>query len=139
MRRTRIAPRGREGTSSRFMERNYDAAHPMTPQQYYDSISRSHSHGPEARLLFAVLEDAIRCYTMAAGSPGAAQAREFQEVRQWVNTRGDRDVFSFDSICAVFEIEPEALRKQLNSSGLGDLPLRRIRSIGRKTPMHVPD
>ena len=48
-------------------------------------------------------------------SPNYVKRRELSEAIAWVNTRGDHDLFSFDSICEVFEIEPETLRRQLNS------------------------
>ena len=116
-----------------------DGADPMTPSQYYDMISRGQRYDGETRLLFAVLEDAIRCYALAKESPSSAQQREFQEVKDWVNTRGDHDVFSFDSICSVFSIEPEALRAQLNSMRIDHFPARRMRTVGRRTALSVPD
>lgn len=117
-----------------------DAPDPMTPQQYYDMISRRRDHHDgETRLLFAVLEDAIRCYAIAKNSPARSSRREFDEVREWVNTRGDHDVFAFDSICAIFSIEPEALRTQLNSMRIENFPTRRMRSVGRRTALTVPD
>lgn len=116
-----------------------EAADPMTPQQYYDLISRRSHHDGETRLLFAVLEDAIRCYAIAKNSPARSHRREFEEVREWVNTRGDHDVFAFDSICSVFAIEPEALRSQLNAMRIENFPSRRLRTVGRRTALTVPD
>ncbi len=111
----------------------------MTPQQYYDMIARRGYHDGETRLLFAVLEDAIRCFAIAKNSPARSSRREFEEVREWVNARGDHDLFAFDSICAVFAIEPEALRNQLNAMRIGNFPTRRLRSVGRRTALTVPD
>jgi len=111
----------------------------MTPRQYYDAVARSRVRDGEERLRFAVLEDAIRCYAVAADSPVAARRPEFIEVQAWVNTRGERDVFSFDSICEAFEIEPEMLRRRLNTMRFAPMPTRRIRSVGRRTPLRVPD
>ena len=116
-----------------------EAADPMTPQQYYDLISRRSHHDGETRLLFAVLEDAIRCYAIAKNSPARSHRREFEEVREWVNTPGDHDVFAFDSICSVFAIEPEALRSQLNAMRIENFPSRRLRTVGRRTALTVPD
>src|SRR5947207_13166588 len=81
-----------------------EASDPMTPHQYYDMIARRGYQDGETRLLFAVLEDAIRCYAVAKNSAARSHRREFEEVQEWVNTRGDHDVFAFDSICAVFSI-----------------------------------
>lgn len=116
-----------------------EAADPMTPQQYYDMIARRGPQDGESRLLFAVLEDAIRCYAIAKNSPARSHRREFEEVQQWVNTRGDHDIFSFDAICAVFAIEPEMLRNQLNAMRIGNFPTRRLRSVGRRTALTIPE
>ena len=139
MKTTRMAARvPRRSAYRSAVNHDLDAAYPMTPQQYYDLISRRHQHDGETRLLFAVLEDAIRCYALAMSGSTAAQ-REFEEVREWVNSRGDRYVFGFDSICRVFDIEPDRLRSQLNSMRIENFPRRRLRTIGRRTPMSVPD
>ena len=124
---------------TRPVERREEVPDPMTPQQYYDMLSRRHHHDGETRLLFAVLEDAIRCYAIARNSPARSRQREFEEVREWVNTRGDHDIFSFDSICAVFSIEPETLRNQLNTSEIAHFPARRLRTVGRRTALSIPD
>jgi hypothetical protein len=116
-----------------------EASDPMTPHQYYDMIARRGYQDGETRLLFAVLEDAIRCYAIAKNSPARSHRREFEEVQEWVNARGDHDVFAFDSICAVFSIEPEALRSQLNSMRIENFPSRRLRTVGRRTALTVPD
>lgn len=125
--------------SDREAARREEAWFPMTPRQYYDAVGRRHTLDAEPRLLFAVLEDAIRCYAMTANAHSAARRREFEEVRQWIDTRGEHDVFSFESICGVFDIEPEGLRRQLKTLRPTDLPRRQLRTVGRKTRMTVPD
>jgi len=137
----RLATQSREETHRRRrpVDQRDDSADPMTPAQYYDMVSRRQHHDGETRLLFAVLEDAIRCYATAKNSVNAAQQREFQEVKAWVNTRGDHDVFSFDSICTVFSIEPETLRSQLNTMRIDHFPARRMRTVGRRTALSIPD
>ena len=87
----------------------------LTRSQYYDRRAPARHLDGETRLLFAVLEDAIRCVLLYRPSPNYVKRRELSEAIAWVNTRGDHDLFSFDSICEVFEIEPETLRRQLNS------------------------
>lgn len=140
MRSMRLAARSVETTRRRNppMVRE-EASDPMTPQQYYDMLSRRNHHDGETRLLFAVLEDAIRCYAIAKNFPARSHRREFEEVQEWVNTRGDHDIFAFDTICAIFSIEPEALRHQLNSMRLENFPSRRLRSVGRRTALTIPD
>ncbi len=42
-----------------------DGVFPLMPQQYYDLISRRRIIDGERRLMFAVFEDAIRCFVCA--------------------------------------------------------------------------
>jgi hypothetical protein len=119
--------------------RRDDTSYPMTPEQFYDQSFRTHHLDGETRLLFAVLEDAIRCYTIAARSSRRSHQRALDEVKQWVNTRGEHDLFSFDSICAIFHIEPELLRRQLNSMPKVNLKPRRFTTVGRRISITVPE
>ena len=86
-----------------------------TRSQYYDQQSHTRHWPGEARLLFAVLEDAVRCVLLRRRSSISNGQLEMAEVMVWVNTRGGHDLFSSDSICAVFEIEPQTLRLRLHS------------------------
>src|SRR5271166_647002 len=127
MRSMRLAARRVEDTRRRNPPvAREEASDPMTPDQYYDMVARRGPQDGETRLLFAVLEDAIRCYAIAKNSTTGFHRREFEEVQRWVNTRGDHDIFAFDSICAVFSIQPEALRNQLNSLRIENFPSRRL-------------
>jgi hypothetical protein len=128
----------RTGHHASRQPREVEAAYPLMPQQYYDLIARRHLFDGELRLLFAVLEDAIRCYVMNMKSASAGSRKEFEEARVWLNTHGHQDLFSFETLCALFEIEPDKLRKQLDTLCAADLPRRRLRSIGRRVPMSVP-
>jgi hypothetical protein len=122
--------------SDRIAHPQRDVAYPITPQQYYDQFSRAERLDGEWRLLFAVLEDAVRCYTTAARSNRGVDRRaleEVEEVKDWVNTRGDRDLFSFDSICRVLDLDPDRMRRQLASIETMKIPMRRFRTVGRRT------
>jgi hypothetical protein len=112
-----------------------DGVFPLMPQQYYDLISRRRIIDGERRLMFAVFEDAIRCYVMCMSSKSQARRKEFEEVRLWMDLRGYHSVFSFDSLCDLFEIDADLLRGQLATLHTSDLPRRRIGSIGRRVPM----
>ncbi len=125
----------RKGASSKTQRPEVDGVFPLMPQQYYDLISRRRILTAERRLMFAVFEDAIRSYVMCLSSKSLSRRREFEEVREWVQLRGLHSVFSFDSLCELFEIEPDLLRRQLTTMQSSDLPRRRIGSIGRRVPM----
>lgn len=112
-----------------------DGVFPLMPQQYYDLISRRRIIDGERRLMFAVFEDAIRSYVMCMTAKSQARRREFEEVRTWMDLRGHHSVFSFDSLCELFEVDADLLRRQLKTLHSSDLPRRRIGSIGRRVPM----
>ena len=125
----------RQGGSSKAQRPEVEGVFPLMPQQYYDLISRRRIIDGERRLMFAVFEDAIRCYVMSMSSKSASRRREFEEVRSWMELRGHHSVFSFDSLCDLFEVDGELLRSQLANLRSSDLPRRRIGSIGRRVPM----
>jgi len=108
---------------------------PLMPQQYYDLIARRSIADGERRLMFAVFEDAIRSYVLGLNAKSALRRKEFDEVRRWTQLRGQHSVFSFDSLCALFDIDPDRLREQLGKMQLADLPRRRMGSLGRRVPM----
>ena len=130
-----IAAGAREATNPKSGRADVDGVFPLMPQQYYDLISRRRIIDGERRLMFAVFEDAIRSYVMCMSSKSQARRREFEEVRNWMELRGYHSVFSFDSLCELFEVDADLLRHQLKSLRTSDLPRRRIGSIGRRVPM----
>jgi hypothetical protein len=135
MKSLRIA--SKEFASDQRRPRHDDTFHPITPAQFYDLNSRAHHLDGETRLLFAVLEDAVRCYAVAARSSRRRHQRALDEVKEWVNLRGEYDLFSFDSICRIFDLEPELLRRQLDSMPTGNLLRRRFTTVGRRSVMTV--
>jgi hypothetical protein len=112
-----------------------DGVFPLMPQQYYDLISRRHLVDGERRLLFAVFEDAIRTYVSTMHTKSLSRRKEFEEVRDWMNIKGEEGVFSFDSLCSLFNVDADLLRRQLATLHSTDLPRRRIGSIGRRVPI----
>jgi len=125
----------RDVTDPKVGRPEVDGVFPLMPKQYYDLISRRRIIDGERRLMFAVFEDAIRSYVLCMASKSQARRREFEEVRSWMELRGYHSVFSFDSLCELFEIDPDLLRRQLRTLRSSDLPRRRIGSIGRRVPM----
>ena len=126
-------------TARPLHEKREAVSFPISPGQYYDLRARNRYLDGESRLLFAVLEDAIRRYLLASKSHRGGNRRAYEEVREWVNTRGDHDLFAFDSIRRVFDIDPDLLRKQLNSLGGETVRLRRFRNVGRRMTIRPGD
>ena len=102
----------------------------LLPGQYVDLIRRNGVIEGERKLLFAVLEDAIRCYLRNADSKEGERRRDFVEVRNWFEGGGAigaaiRNVFSFDNLCSALGIEPWGLLARLRILAITDLPSRR--------------
>ncbi len=105
----------------------------LVPVQFYDLTRRKGSLDGETRLVFAVLEDAIRCYVKNVQSTRRSDREQFEEVSAWFEAReGSRHPFSFEAVCDVLSIEPSTLRRQLKLIGPRDLPTKQLRSVGRR-------
>ncbi len=104
----------------------------LMPEQYYQLIRRHVSLNGETRLLYAVLEDAIRCYVATRKSRSRHQRVRFIEVQNWFGPRPPwappaTGLFAFEPLCDALGIDPEAVRKCLDSMTLSDVPTRRHR------------
>lgn len=105
---------------------------PVVPVQFYDLIRRSAFLDGETRLVFAVLEDAVRTYLRLRDSSRRRDRIEFAEVERWFGARTGNVPFSFYYICEVLELEAESFRRQLRVLPQNALPTKQIRSVGRR-------
>jgi len=87
----------------------------LLPGQYYDMVRGPRRADGPRDLMLAVLEDAIRTYLGNMSGRTTRQRRLFDEVKAWIDTRGDRAPFSFETLCETFDIEPDNLRRRLSS------------------------
>jgi hypothetical protein len=87
----------------------------ITPSQYYDSRGATRSNDPVARLMLAVLTDAVVSFQKTAGSGTRRGARLFAELEDWFFAQGDDDPFAFESICDTLGIDSDALRAGLKA------------------------
>jgi len=91
-------------------------------QQYYDIVgSRRPPNGPRT-LMFAVLEDGIRCYLVNMNATRPSLRRRFEEAKAWIEERNDVGAFAFETLCNTFDIDAEKLRKQLRTMSARRLP-----------------
>ena len=104
----------------------------VVPVQFYDLIRRSAFLDGETRLVFAVLEDAIRTYLRQRNSRGRIGRAEFEEVARWFEARNVSAPFSFDYVCEVLELEPESFWRRLRVVEAHALPMKQLRSLGRR-------
>jgi hypothetical protein len=105
----------------------------LVPVQFFDLTRRRSMLDGETRLLFAVLEDAVRCYVKTINSSRRSDCEQFEEVRRWFDSQaGSKSPFSFEYVCDVLSIEPESLRSRLQLLSAKDLPTKQMRSVGRR-------
>jgi hypothetical protein len=110
----------------------------LVPAQYYDLIRRRSRIDGEMRLVFAVLEDAVRCYVRGAHSTSRIEREHYDEVIEWFATADAPQVpFSFGHVCDVLGIEPRDLRAHLDFLRPEDLPNKQMRSVGRRQVMRA--
>jgi hypothetical protein len=87
----------------------------LLPQQYYDIVAGPRRGNGARDLMLAVLEDGIRAYVTNIAGRTSHQRRLFDEAKAWIEARGDRAPFSFETICETFDIEPGDLRRRLST------------------------
>jgi hypothetical protein len=105
----------------------------LVPVQFFDLTRRRSMLDGETRLVFAVLEDAVRCYVKTGSSSRRSDREQFDEVQRWFHAEsGSRSPFSFEYVCDVLGIEPAALRERLGLLSAKDLPTKQMRSVGRR-------
>lgn len=105
----------------------------LVPVQFFDMTRRKSMLDGETRLVFAVLEDAIRCYVKTVNSSRRSDREQFDEVQRWFGAEaGTHSPFSFEYVCDVLGIEPTSLRARLGLLSVNDLPTKQMRSVGRR-------
>lgn len=110
----------------------------LVPAQYYDLIRRRSRIDGEMRLVFAVLEDAVRCYVRGATTTSRVEREHRNEVIEWFATADASHVpFSFGYVCDVLGIQPADLRASLDFLRPEDLPTKQMRSVGRRQVMRA--
>jgi hypothetical protein len=95
----------------------------VLPMQYLDSRKKL---APEARLMIAVLQNAINClekYRLTARPLGR---QLFDEEKQWFLAPGGDWPYSFEHICAAPDLDADAVRESIRLA---------LRPSGRITPM----
>lgn len=87
----------------------------MLASQFFDRIRRRSDLTGEKRLMCAVIEDAVDVYRKYAGVRDPAHEKLFRDAEEWIETRDRTWLFSFETICDVLGLEPDALRRGLRA------------------------
>jgi hypothetical protein len=82
----------------------------LAGHQFLRVFREKGSLGPEERLMFAVLSDAVECFQRYLGAKGRRCQRLFNEAEAWIKSQDARCPYSFENICEVLNINPEYLR-----------------------------
>src|SRR5687768_4566739 len=85
----------------------------VLPEQFQEVSVGPHRQGPEARLLRAVLEDALWCFQQQFLPCYGKDRRLAREAEIWFFSNTSDWPFSFVRICDVLGLEPEYLRRGL--------------------------
>ena len=89
------------------------AAANILPTQYYWALRHRTGLDGERKLMFAVLEDGVRCYLKNMDAKSRRQRILFFEVRNWMKAEGNNGPFSFELLCHEFGMESSRVRNAL--------------------------
>jgi len=102
----------------------------ILPAQFF---ADRHKFGePIERLMFAVLNDAIRCYQTNFGVQRLRARGSLVETKQWLFGLPYDAPFSFENICEVSQIDASRLRRALLRWCEEKLAGRQLRGFSRR-------
>jgi hypothetical protein len=87
----------------------------ILPIQYGESRRRKLPSEGERKLLFAVLEDAIRTYLRHRDNAVARNNEDFVEAAEWLSCDEECGPFSFVSVCEALGIDADCLRSGISN------------------------
>ncbi len=88
----------------------------VLPAQVFPFPRGRSAHG-ERRLLIAILADAIYCYQQWYLVRNSRGRRLFREAERWLCSGDRTQVFSFENICEILQIDAEYVRTGLRRWG----------------------
>jgi hypothetical protein len=80
----------------------------------------------EARLMLAVLKDAIECIERYRASRGARSHAAYAAALRWVCTNNPHWPFSFENICCELDLNADRLRSFLASESMAIITASRV-------------
>lgn len=99
-------------------------------QQNFRTLDEIREEGmdPHARLMLAVLEDALVSYQAGLLSACPQRRRRSHEAAAWLRSREFDSLFSFENVCAVLELDPDYIRAGLE----------KLRHRAQRSPVRLP-
>lgn len=108
----------------------------VLPDQYFAGLQLPPFVQNEARLMLAILQDAVDTYQRHALAKSARQRAEFEDARDWIASTESEWVFSFENICSVLGIDADYVRDGLRRHTPTPTPERR--ALRKRTPKIRP-
>lgn len=85
----------------------------VLPSQYFAALRRKSIQEPERRLVLAILEDAVDCFTKHVAARDRRSRQLFLDAEEWF-TDGDREwPFAFENVCDLVGLDAGYLRAGL--------------------------
>lgn len=81
----------------------------ILPSQFWPDLPRP----GEARLMYAVFEEALKTLANYCGADRPSRKRLFQEAYEWTMSYDASWLFSFENVCLILNISPERIREQI--------------------------
>jgi hypothetical protein len=85
----------------------------VLPSQHFGPRRKQ---APEQRLMIAVLHDALDCVDKYRFATSARGRRLFHEAKQWFFADDTKWPYSFECICGVLDLDPNAVRQRLRTA-----------------------
>ena len=87
----------------------------ILPSQF---MRKPGKQAPEEQLMIAILHDAIDCIEKYRFATDTRRQRLFQEAKAWLLADESAWPYSFESICAVIELDATAVRERLRLTAM---------------------
>jgi hypothetical protein len=85
----------------------------ILPPKYFYLRASLNRESPQKAILCAVLEEALDCYQSQFAARSRAGRRHGSEAEAWLFSDQGDETFSFPSICAALNLDPEPIRRAL--------------------------
>jgi hypothetical protein len=87
----------------------------LLPSQYFDRVRGRGELDGERRLMIAILEDALDVYRKQLTAEDTHGRQLFREAEEWLEDTQANDLFSFENICDVLDLNSEYIRRGLHA------------------------
>jgi hypothetical protein len=98
----------------------------LVAPEVFEGLRQRTYQEPDARLMLAILHDAVACFQENIDAQDAKKRNLFLEAEQWILNQDKDWIFSFENICEILGLDPEYMR-----GGLLRWKTKRL-SCGRK-------